>query len=293
MKTSLEHLPDYHQERLRKITEEIVDYVPACEMVILFGSYARGDYVEYDVRQDFDYITTFRSDYDIMVLLAPKCDTRIMEAKLYRVKDLLGKYETSYSPVIKIIHDKIGFVNEMLRDGQYFYSDVVEEGVLLYDSKRFKLAKRERMKPGKYKKIAQDYYDYRMRKCGVYLEDVARHYEKGEYTHPSFYLHQATEHLYHAVTLVFSLRKEKEHNLMTLREKTSMHSQKPLAAFPLHTKEEQRLFQLLCDAYIESRYNSKFVVTKEDLDALIPCVNRLREIVEEICTAKIAAIGDE
>lgn len=45
MKISLTHLPLNKQDQLKALTQIILDKVPA-EMIILFGSYARGDWVE-------------------------------------------------------------------------------------------------------------------------------------------------------------------------------------------------------------------------------------------------------
>ncbi len=59
-------------------------------------------------------------------------------------------------------------------------------------------------------------------------------------------------------------------------------------AFPRDTPEEERLFDLLQRAYVESRYNPDFEITKEDIDALLPKVERLRDIVERVCTAQIS-----
>ena len=50
----------------------------------------------------------------------------------------------------------------------------------------------------------------------------------------------------------------------------------------------KRLFDLLQRAYVESRYNPDFEITKEDIDALLPKVERLRDIVERVCTAQIS-----
>ena len=44
---------------------------------------------------------------------------------------------------------------------------------------------------------------------------------------------------------------------------------------------------LLKDAYVEARYNPKFLVTKEDIDALLPKVELLRNITKSICEQKI------
>ena len=49
------------------------------------------------------------------------------------------------------------------------------------------------------------------------------------------------------------------------------------------TPEEKRLFELLRSAYVEARYNDKFVVPKEVVDALVPKVDLLFNIVEDVC----------
>ncbi|WP_255491460.1 hypothetical protein [Dysgonomonas sp. ZJ279] len=56
--------------------------------------------------------------------------------------------------------------------------------------------------------------------------------------------------------------------------------------------EEKRLFNLVKDASIEARYNPKFIVTKEDIDALIPKVELLRDITKRICELKIGEYGE-
>ena len=51
---------------------------------------------------------------------------------------------------------------------------------------------------------------------------------------------------------------------------------------PRHTgrKTPVRTFK---SAYVEARYNDDFVVTKEDIDALMPKVELLRDVVENVC----------
>ena len=67
MKTSLEHLPVNKQEELSAIKEIILDCIPKTEMIILFGSYARGDWVE-DVYQENGTTYEYISDFDILVV---------------------------------------------------------------------------------------------------------------------------------------------------------------------------------------------------------------------------------
>ena len=103
----------------------------------------------------------------------------------------------------------------------------------------------------------------------------------------SFHLHQACENYFYALRLVHTLKNSKQHNLSKLLGSTRKYSEELRKIFPRNTKEEKRLFELLRLAYVEARYNPKFVVTKEDIDALLPKVERLREITEQTCKAQI------
>ncbi len=60
MRTSLDHLPQYTRERLAHILHVLRETGPV-EMVILFGSHARGT-------QENDLATGFKSDFDILVV---------------------------------------------------------------------------------------------------------------------------------------------------------------------------------------------------------------------------------
>lgn len=41
-----------------------------CDMIILYGSYARGGYVLWDERVEFGVHTSYQSDLDIMVVIS-------------------------------------------------------------------------------------------------------------------------------------------------------------------------------------------------------------------------------
>lgn len=88
--------------------------------------------------------------------------------------------------------------------------------------------------------------------------------------------------------MVFTLYGHKSHNLSELMNAAKKHTTEIFRVFPRDTQEEQRLFDLLQRAYIESRYNPDFEITKEDIDALIPKVEYLRNIVERVCRDRIA-----
>ena len=89
------------------------------------------------------------------------------------------------------------------------------------------------------------------------------------------------------IPMVFILYGHKDHNLSVLMKACKEYAPEIFKVFPRDTPEEERLFKLLERAYVESRYNPDFEITKEDLDALLPKVEHLRDIVERVCTAQI------
>lgn len=102
-------------------------------------------------------------------------------------------------------------------------------------------------------------------------------------------LHQATESYLKTIPLVYILYGYKEHDLEYLMDKCKPFTMELSQVFPRDTEEEERLFKLLQRAYIESRYNKKnFIVTEADIDALIPKIERLRDLTEKICKERLA-----
>lgn len=104
----------------------------------------------------------------------------------------------------------------------------------------------------------------------------------------SFHLHQSVENFLRTIPMVFILYGHKSHDLSELMNAAKKHTTDIFKAFPRDTEEEKRLFDLLQRAYIESRYNPDFEITKEDIDALLPKVEQLRDIVEKVCCERIA-----
>ena len=90
-----------------------------------------------------------------------------------------------------IVHD-IKFVNKEIRIGQYFFSDIANEGVLLHDSRRYMLAKPKALNAGERLALAERnfsaWFDSASTfwRTSVYLRTQQRLKES------AFLLHQAT-----------------------------------------------------------------------------------------------------
>ena len=290
MKKSILHLPKRKQEDLYFLVREITKRLPQTEFIILYGSYATGKYVVYDERVEFGIPTSFMSDYDILVVTSGISDKKVGNL-LDNIDDLYYKDPESQTPV-QFINDDIKTLNRQLEEGRYFYTQLKQEGIVLYDSGRFKLARRRKLNFKEIQLQAKEYFNDKFQSANEFLF-LARVAAKEEmYKKAAFNLHQACENYYYSIRLAFTLRSNKQHNLSKLSASVKRHSDELVKVFPRDTPEEKRLFTLLKDAYVEARYNPKFLVTKEDIDALLPKVELLRDITKRICEAKIREYGE-
>ncbi len=257
-------------------------------MVILFGSYAKNKYVEYDQRIEFGTPTYYMSDYDIVILTRKPIGA--IESSLYeKIKDKF--FENKNRP----FHTHPQFVNYGIEDfnyaltkAHYFETEIKRDGIMLYDSGAYKLARRRKLDYTEIKERAQRYFDDKFGRALSFLLDVPHLTGRADYKQASFYLHQSTENFLRTIPMVFILYGHKSHDLSELMNAAKKHTAEIFKVFPRDTEEEKRLFDLLQRAYIESRYNPEFEIVKEDIDALVPKIEQLRSIVETVCRERIA-----
>ena len=289
MKEVLDKLPQSKQEELNLLTE-VISAFKEVEMVILFGSYARGNWTE-DQYVEKGITYEYRSDYDILVVLTHE-DLK----QKFRIEDKVKAELTSAGKVktpVSLIFHGIKHLNNALTIGNYFFKDIKEEGRVLYDSEKFRLATPKKLTPEQYQQKAQEYFDQWFGSANRFLESYEFNFSKEYWNESAFQLHQATERYYTTILLVFTDYRPKDHNLETLGIKVEM-CDKRFAVFPQTTDEEKRLFELLKRAYIDARYKmDEYTITKSELKYLADKVNRLKELTDRICREKIQSIGLE
>ncbi len=288
MKRSIRFLPPRKRQDLQQIAELIRENVKHVEMIILFGSYAKNKYVDYDQRIEFGTPTYYMSDYDLLILTRKPIGA--VQSSLYeKIKDKF--FENKNRP----FHTQPQFVNYGIDDfnyaltkAHYFETEIKRDGVILYDSGTYKLARRRKLDYTEIRDRAQKYFEDKFGRALSFLIDVPHPAGRKDYKQASFYLHQSAENFLRTIPMAFILYGHKSHDLSELMNAAKKHTTEIFKAFPRDTEEEKRLFDLLQRAYIESRYNPDFEITKEDIDALIPKVGQLRDIVEKVCRERIA-----
>jgi len=156
MKKEINYLPENKQQELSELVQVVCKYHPQVDMIILFGSYARGNWVEekYEGTSYFRY----QSDFDILVVIDNRSDST--QTKIERaLESAIDEHEAINTPITVLVHD-IEFVNRRLRKAQYFFLDIKREGVLLYDSGRCQLKEARELSSRERQHLAQEDFDY-------------------------------------------------------------------------------------------------------------------------------------
>lgn len=288
MKTSINYLPEQKRDELRRIVKCVLEVLPGCEMIILYGSYARNTYVDYDQRIEYGIRTCFMSDYDILVVTNTRFPRHVISHILSKATDNYYKgMNRNESTTVQFIDESIDDLNKAIDKNRYFYTDIKREGIMLYNSGRYKLARRRKQNYREIKELAEEYYNERFERGNEFLLGAIFYNEQGLHKMASFNLHQACENYYNSIILTFTLYSPKEHSLIKLSARAKTHSLESSKAFPRNTEEEKRLFDLLQDAYVQARYSLHFRITQEDIEALIPKVELLRDIARQCCEERI------
>lgn len=283
MNTSLKHLPEQKQQELQRAIEIIREEVDL-DMLILFGSYARGDWVE-----DLDPETLlyrYQSDFDLLVVT----ETPRQAIKIEQNSQLSQKLtKTIHRTPISLIAEDIQFLNRRLRKSQYFYIDIVREGALLYNSGKFELAEPREITAQERKKLAEEDFNYWFSKAVRLFNLYEFCISQKAYSEAAFQLHQITESLYGTILLVFTRYKPSTHDLEKLGQRVGSIEPKFLSVFPKATEEEKEYFKLLRKAYVDARYKPSYTITKEQLEWLAERVALLKELTETLCREKIGS----
>ena len=142
MRSDLDHLPEAKRRELAHVVEIIREgFAQAIAhrtqprfrngkllKIILFGSYARGDWVE-------DPVGRYFSDFDLLIVVDHEDLTDVPEfwAKTEdRLLAELSEGKQLRTPVSLVYHS-LEDVNEKLRLGRFFFIDILRDGIVLFE----------------------------------------------------------------------------------------------------------------------------------------------------------------
>ncbi|RWA75469.1 MAG: HEPN domain-containing protein [Mesorhizobium sp.] len=298
MKTSIDHLPEKKQRELRRIMELLHEEFDAAIAdgasefkkkgrilkMILFGSYARGDWVD-----EPHTMKGYRSDYDLLIVVNNR---KLADfAYWYKAKDRLIRDRGVDTPTNFIVHSRRE-VNTALREGQYFFTDIRRDGIVLYELDDEPLADPKALTPGAAYKFAEEYFDDRLPGARDFLDAFRFALEKGRMKNASFQLHQAIENIYAALLLVLTNYSPPSHKLTFLRALAEEQDRRLAEVWPRDQQRYRAWFNTLNEAYVKARYSKHYVIGEEALVWLGERAAELHKLVEEICRAHLARLKE-
>jgi predicted nucleotidyltransferase/HEPN domain-containing protein len=302
MKSSLDHLPETKRRELGCVVETLFSEFEAAIAggkaefkrqgqilkVILFGSYARGDWVD-------DPVGGYVSDYDLLVVVNEEKLTDVLEYWAGADDHLVREYQVTHrltAPANFIVHS-LADLNRRLKRGQYFFLDIVRDGLVLYEAHGHPLERPKKLKPAEALKEAHGYFDEWFPSASDFADQARYAIEMRRFKIAAFELHQATERLYHCVLLVLTLYSPKSHKLNFLRSQCEQLVPELAQAWPRATRFEQRCFELLRRAYVDARYSPHYRISAEELSWLAERIGILQGLVKLACEARLNALRAE
>ena len=214
MRSDLDHLPKSKRRELAHVVDVIRDgFGDAISRrtmerfrkgkilkIILFGSYARGDWVE-------DPIGRYFSDFDLLIVVSHEDLTDWAEfwSKTEdRLFAELSEGKQLRTPVSLIYHS-LEDVNEKLRLGRYFFLDILREGIALFQEPGHPFVEPHELGPKEALDESRDYFEQWMQSCESFMRGYRHAIDDDDSNKAAFDLHQATERLYQCLFLVRAL----------------------------------------------------------------------------------------
>lgn len=292
MRTDLNHLTVAKRQELARVTSILFDEFERVRVgknsaaaktgrilkVVLFGSYARGNWVA-------DPQGGYFSDFDVLVvvnndeLTDPADYWRGAEDHLLRDLEAGGPVRTSVNLIVHTFAE----MNDRLKRGRPFFVDLVRDGIALHDTPGYPFDPAKPLSHETAQIEAQGYFEEWFVSSARFFDNARDNASKQWNKEAAFLLHQATERLYHCTLLVLTLYSPKSHKLNFLRSQAERLAPQLIEAWPRDTRFAQRCFELLRRAYVDSRYSPHYKITAEELDWLIQRVERLQELVRQVC----------
>ena len=289
MKTSISHIPKDKQEDLKKAVQIIKNTTYGniwAEIIILFWSYARWDFVVKDTVFEWWWTRVYESDFDVLAITKKPTQEKNMRLSIQINKEI--NEDKSIESHFNIIIEDIHHVNKMLEESRYFYTDIKNEWIILYNSEKYELSQAKKLSHKRKKQIQKEDFKLWFWDANSFFKHYKIAFSNKDYRIWAFLLHQATEKYITAYLLVKTGYKPKTHDLRILYNKITIIEEMFLQIFNLSDKVEERCFELLRKAYVESRYSKTYKITKEELTFLEWRLLKMIQLVEKFCKEEIS-----
>lgn len=288
MNQLLSHLPEDKQREILAAIEVIKDVAPVAK-IILYGSFSSDEWVD-----DIDIVhgaeLDYRSDYDFLIILEQ------IDEKDYNIKSKIVNRTKSFHHRVSPMIRSISYVNYGLETGQFFFKEIVEKGIVLFDNGRTSFSPLRPLTLEEQRELANDYFrsyikggSRLLRIVKISLPEFLENQE--ELKELLFVLRQSFESFYGGLSLIFRGYKPKNHDLDELRDLTKVISDDLNFVFVSgDEKEDCRLYRLLDKSYIDARYSLNYTLDSSDLIKIIKRAEKLEKISLKLSEKKLKSL---
>lgn len=300
MKSNLDHLPAVQQDELERITglllrgfdEAVAGGTQAWRRgakiykIILFGSYARGDFVD---EPENGYL----SDFDILVVVSDEKLTDIADYWFETEQKIL--HDPAIGRIVNLMVNDLDDINKGLDAGLYFFREVSEQGVILYELPGHAFHAPKPLTPEAALALAERHHKKifaTMRTSLKLAEFATSQGDVDDWLHKAaFNLHQTVEAAYVAVLLLTGFYAPRSHNLKFLRGQAEAKAPSLATAWPRETRAQRKPFEKLKRAYVDARYNQDtYEITLAELEDMRRAIDGLITLVTEVCDARLGEL---
>ena len=189
-----------------------------------------------------------------------------------------------------IVH-KSNSAKEALNVGRRFWSTVMEKGFNVYKSPELVLPDYQKITKEVLLERAKFNWDRWGKQGSEFLSGAELYRAKSNFRLAAFLLHQSVESVLKAIIQAVIGYRVQMHNLSRLLRLTLLFTDKLKDVFELNTTEGAQLYQLLQNAYSQSRYNSSFDPDEDSVRILSKQVTKFNQVAERVYQQNIQDIN--
>ena len=180
-----------------------------------------------------------------------------------------------------IVH-KADSAKEALIKGRRFWSTVMDKGIILYQSQEFTLPAHQEITRGILLARAKFNWERWGKQGSEFLKGAELYRADNNFRLTAFLLHQSVKSVLKAIIQAVIGYRVQMHNLSRLLRLTLLFTDELKDVFELNTTEGAQLYQLLQNAYSQSRYSGTFDPDGDSVRILSKQVAKFNNIAERV-----------
>ncbi|RAJ31736.1 HEPN domain-containing protein [Pedobacter cryoconitis] len=281
--------PTIGEAHMKEITAQIVEQYKF-EKIVCFGSQVNIVQKE-SCFVDNDNQTLIPSELNsYYLLLVPSKDEKCADIK---IQQRLEEQFKSVASVTILIHRMDEF-NNALQNGSSFFKSIYKKGIILHDNNEEQFVSPGEGAPINKRITLREEYWVQWYKLSLDFVKGGKFYIGDECNGLAvFMLHQALQHCYSAMIRVLTGYRINSNSLRRLLKLVDLALPDSSFVTPHKaTPEDTRLTGILLKGFSDARYDDAFIVTKDDLTALLNRITLIIDNANKVCSQRIADLKD-